>query len=113
MGIGIDIVFIPRFVRVLEYTPAVLDQILHPNEMESNVDITFVAGRFAAKEAILKCGLAWLNILKFNQIDIGRIEGSKSKFLLNGMQYIVDISISHDCEYVVAVASNLQAIRDK
>ena len=67
-GIGVDVVGIARFEQALSRTPAIVNRVFTPREVEqagSGVRRTaFLAGRWAAKEAVAKVlvdtrGLNW------------------------------------------------------
>lgn len=65
VGIGVDVVDLPRFATSLERTPALRDRLFTP--AEAGLPIESLAGRFAAKEAFLKAvgapeGIAWRDI---------------------------------------------------
>lgn len=62
VGIGVDVVDVPRFRRQLERTPGLRDRLFTPAERELNT--RSLAARFAAKEAIAKAlgapaGMNW------------------------------------------------------
>jgi holo-[acyl-carrier protein] synthase len=68
VGIGVDVVDVPRFVASLERTPAMLDRLFTPTERVTDEGRprtqTSLAARFAAKEAVAKAlgapqGMAW------------------------------------------------------
>ncbi|GFZ77662.1 holo-ACP synthase [Nesterenkonia alkaliphila] len=52
VGIGIDVVDVPRFAQQLERTPALRDRLFTPAERE--LRLRSLAARFAAKEAVAK-----------------------------------------------------------
>lgn len=108
MNIGIDIVFLPKLAQALKSTPDLRSKILHLNERANGDSIEFLGGRFAAKEAILKCGLENFSILKFDQIELGSLRKPYSEFLFEGDFFSVNLSISHDLDYAIAIALNLQ-----
>lgn len=63
VGVGVDVVDVARFARVLERTPALAERLLTPAEREVGRPER-LAARFAAKEAVAKAlgappGLAW------------------------------------------------------
>ncbi|GMA40654.1 holo-ACP synthase [Mobilicoccus caccae] len=62
VGIGIDVVDVARFERVLERTPALRERLFTP--VERDLPVQSLAGRFAVKEALAKAlgspgGLEW------------------------------------------------------
>jgi holo-[acyl-carrier protein] synthase len=116
-SIGVDIVDIDRFEKVVErWGDHFLEKILTEKELAycktKSTAIQSMAGRFAAKEAIIKC-LADENLAYFNwhEVEIlnrrdgkpycklwGRLEG-----LLNKKSVL--ISISHTKTSAVAIAA--------
>lgn len=62
VGIGIDVVDLARFERAVERTPGLIDRLFTPAERD--LPLRSLAGRFAAKEALLKAlgatdGVRW------------------------------------------------------
>jgi len=62
VGIGIDVVDVPRFETVLERTPSLRERLF--TEAERGLPVESLAGRFAVKEALAKAlgspgGLVW------------------------------------------------------
>lgn len=62
VGIGVDVVDLARFERALTRTPRLRDRLFAENERE--LSVRSLAGRFAAKEALMKAlgatqGLGW------------------------------------------------------
>jgi holo-[acyl-carrier protein] synthase len=76
--------------------------------------VRFLAGRFAAKEAILKAlGTGWIRGLAWTDMDVGRLPSGKPSVLLSGGCRKVadelgivrlDLSISHTAEHASATA---------
>ena len=104
MSLGCDIVHINRFETLLARTPAMRERIFTVRERE-NTDIAHLAGIFAAKEAVMKAlGLRPGN---WHTIEIIKDKLSKPTIKFHGINVDIkesDISISHDGEYVFAVA---------
>jgi holo-[acyl-carrier protein] synthase len=109
--IGCDLVFLPRFKKVLERTPTIKKRLFLPRE-EKNATLETLAGIFAAKEAIVKALGKFLKLKRFNfqRLEIIRDEkeGPKIKIHLNDKKtrkiLDFDLSISHDGDYALAVA---------
>lgn len=103
MKIGCDIVYIPRFQKVLVRTPAMRSRIFLPQE-EKGASYEKLAGIFAAKEAIIKAsGLKAGDWLK---IEIVKDKNGRPGIKLENLNKKIvsqDISISHDGEYAMAV----------
>lgn len=62
VGVGVDVVDVPRFQRQLERTPALRERLFA--EPERDLPVRSLAARFAAKEAIAKAmgappGMMW------------------------------------------------------
>lgn len=99
MKIGCDIVDNKRLV---DKSGKFIDVVLTEKEKElyKIKGIEFLAGRFAAKEAIMKC---LPNIEEYSFLDIEVLNDEKGKPYTN-IDGIEDISISHEKEYTIAVA---------
>lgn len=105
-GIGIDIVEIKRVRKLIkQYSNRFLDRTFTKNEIQYCQNkpnpAQHYAGRFAAKEALIKAYGKPL-VLKEIEIDKGpriRLAGSANKTLKN---HKIFLSISHDHEYAVA-----------
>ena len=107
--IGIDIISLQRFKHALLETPQIVDIILHANEKKLSTDTRFVAGRFAAKEALLKAGCVINTPLLFSRIELIPQEFRGILVKINEIVFKVGVSISHDEDNVVAVAINSEA----
>lgn len=53
VGVGVDLVDVARFERSLDRTPALRDRLFAPDEAQ-RLSVESLAGRFAAKEALVK-----------------------------------------------------------
>lgn len=65
VGVGVDLVDVARFERSLARTPRLRERLFTPNEQ--NVSVRSLAGRFAAKEALIKAlggsdGVWWRDV---------------------------------------------------
>ena len=104
-NVGIDIVEIERVKKAI--SASFEDQFLSIQEKQMCKDysidrkIKFVAGRFAAKEAIIKC-LVDEEDAKMSDLNIENNE--KGKPYINYKDYSILLSISHENNYAVAVA---------
>jgi holo-[acyl-carrier protein] synthase len=81
VGIGVDIVDIPRFEASLERTPSLRERLFTPAEAALSVES--LAARFAAKEAIAKAlgapaGMAW------HDCEVVRDGAGRPAFALSG-----------------------------
>ncbi|MDY0214095.1 MAG: holo-ACP synthase [Bacilli bacterium] len=101
MAVGIDIVYIPRFVGKEKLAA----RILSPNELEIYKNRPnkeeFLAGRFAAKEAFLKAIVEGIGRIAFTKIDIVYQRDGRPEIHYGGKIY--PVSISHDGDYAVAI----------
>lgn len=114
VGIGVDLVDIPRFERALERTPKLLDRLFSPAERVLKPHS--LAARYAAKEALIKAlggsdGVHWMDI------EVGSEPEGRPVFTLSGTTAstvedrgitALHLSLSHDAglatAYVVAEA---------
>ena len=99
MKIGCDIV---ENRRLIGKSDKFIDMVLTDKEKQlyQKKGIEFLAGRFAAKEAIMKC---LPDIKKYSFTDIEVLNDDNGKPYTN-IEGIEDISISHEKEYTIAVA---------
>lgn len=101
LALGTDIVSVARIQAAME-RDGFVDRILTQPEKRAGMDAQFVAGRWAAKEAIKKC-CPWLNSWHDVVIDSG--EGPPKAIVLGlPANETVMVSISHEREYAVATA---------
>ncbi|MFM6973568.1 MAG: holo-ACP synthase [Agromyces sp.] len=101
LGIGVDVVDVARFERQVSETPALIERLFVPSErVESTASL---AGRFAAKEALIKamggpCG-SWHDVWVERQ-DSGQPLLRFSGAVLDGLQArgltSSHLSLSHD-----------------
>ena len=98
-GIGIDVVAIDRFQESLTRTPSLLNRVFTPNEAKLN--LSSLAARFAAKEALVKAlnakaAFNWQEAEVINEASgkpIFQFTGEMAKRL---MDYNVHLTLSHD-----------------
>ncbi len=115
-SIGIDIAEVARFQRLLDrYGTRLAGRILGPGEREifarRHDRAPFLAGRFAAKEAIIKALGKYLSVRpSYSQLEIlndqtGRPEIRLPDALSRQLAHVrIDISISHERSYAVGLA---------
>ncbi len=114
VGIGIDLVDIPRFERALARTPRLLERLFAPSER--SLRPASLAARYAAKEALIKA-LGGSDGVHWTEIEITPEPGGRPRFRLAGSTAAVvgargitdvHLSLSHDAglaaAYVVAEA---------
>lgn len=122
-GIGIDITDMGRFAShaaALPDGPAL--RYLTPSEMEEALKkgagaTEYLASRFAAKEAVMKCLGSGMDEVSFKDIEIFAAEGGAPAVKLTGRALeklsalgadFVIISLSHGREQAVAVAAAMR-----
>jgi holo-[acyl-carrier protein] synthase len=111
--IGIDVVHVARFERLLSRSPAARRRLFTPQEITyctSQPDAVMrLAGTLAAKEAVIKAlGLGPL-VAWARRIEIVRRHGAPTAFVEELGE--VEVSISHDGGVAAAVAISPFALR--
>lgn len=110
MRTGIDLVEISRIQATL--TPAFLIRVLSAKEIEfyqtiqhETRQLTYIAGRFAAKEALFKALKKGDLTLNFKDITILNDDSGAPFFesFPNSHRYNIELSISHTDHYAVAI----------
>lgn len=107
-GIGVDVVDLARFERAVERTPALRVRLFA--ESERDLPLRSLAGRFAAKEALIKAlgdssGVTW-----HDMVIVSNELGNPSFVLTGGTADIVaargitaiHVSMSHDAGVAIA-----------
>ena len=109
-GIGTDITGIPRIKKLIdELGHRFLNKILSAEEIKlipGKGSEQFAAGRFAAKESIVK---ALGSSFEFSRLTIlndhkGKPYAANPEFLFGDEEFTLHLSISHDKDYATAVA---------
>jgi holo-[acyl-carrier protein] synthase len=125
IGHGTDLVEVERIREILgRHGHRFLQRLYTPGERVMAGDapsVRFLAGRFAAKEAILKAlGTGWIRGLSWTDIDVGRLPSGKPMVVLSGgcrklAQELgiarLEVSITHTSEHAAATAIAI-GIRD-
>ncbi len=96
--IGCDLVFIPRFKKILLRTPAVRRRIFLPQE-EKNASVNTLAGIFAAKEAAVKA--FGVPAGRWQEIEIYHEKNGEPRIRIKGRK--CKVSIAHDGDYAMAL----------
>ncbi len=108
-GIGVDVVDLARFERAVDRTPALRIRLFA--ESERDLPLRSLAGRFAAKEALIKAlgdstGVQW-----HDMVVVNNELGNPSFALIGGTAAIVErrgitgihLTMSHDAGVAVAM----------
>jgi holo-[acyl-carrier-protein] synthase len=116
-GVGVDIVEIRRISEAMSKHANFIDKMFSKNEIEylksRNLRAEFVAGRFAAKEAVSKALGTGFSGFEFKDIEIDRTAAGKPIVVLKGKakliaqkygNYKIHISISHGVDSAIAYA---------
>ena len=115
-GIGTDIIEIDRIEKAIN-REAFLTKMFHNREIDyfkmRNMKPEFIAGRFAAKEAIVKALGTGFRGIKFKDIIVDRnslgkpivvLKGEAEKIASKYGEYTIHISISHGRDNAIAYA---------
>lgn len=116
-GVGVDIVEIRRISEAMNNHVNFIDKMFSKNEIEylksRNLRAQFVAGRFAAKEAVSKALGTGFSGFEFKDIEIDRTAAGKPIVVLKGKakliaqkygDYKIHVSISHGVDSAIAYA---------
>ena len=117
IGVGTDIVEIRRIKNAMDANSRFLEKIFTTTELEyltsRNLRAEYVAGRFAAKEAVAKALGTGFRGFDFKDIEIDRTTLGKPIVILKGKakliakkegKYNIHLSISHGLDSAVAYA---------
>ena len=109
VGIGVDLVDVTRFEEHVAKTPKLLERLFVAAELDAPTKT--IAGRFAAKEALIKAlggsdGVAWHEI-EITKNLAGKPEivtsGQTAKTILEAGISSLQLSISHDAGMAIAM----------
>ena len=109
VGIGVDLVDISRFEDKVAKTPKLLERLF--SAAESEAPVKTLAGRFAAKEALIKAlggsdGISWREV-EISKNDDGKpliqTFGQTGETVRAAGVTKLHLSISHDAGMVVAM----------
>lgn len=88
VGLGVDVVDIPRFRALLERRPALARRLFSPEELEYASSLAnpapTLAGRFGAKEAVMKALGVGLGAVNWTDISVGRDPGGAPHLAVGG-----------------------------
>jgi holo-[acyl-carrier protein] synthase len=108
VGIGVDLVDIPRFERTLERTPRLLERLFSPSERVRAP--RSLAARYAAKEALIKA-LGGSDGVHWTEIEVASEASGRPVFVLRGSTAeavaargitAMHLSMSHDANLATA-----------
>ncbi len=84
-GLGIDLVDVDRFARVLERRPALAGRLFSTNEVtDAQSRPERLAARFAVKEAVMKVLDVGLGAVAFQDIVVQRLESGAPVLVVSG-----------------------------
>lgn len=117
LGIGVDIIEIDRIEEAVEGNSNFIEKLFSKNEIEyletRNLRPEYIAGRFAAKEAVSKALGTGFRGFNLRDVEIDRNSLGKPVVTLRGKakqlaekngNYKMHISISHDRNSAIAYA---------
>ena len=88
VGLGIDLVDVPRFATVLARRPTIRERLFTPGELsyaDSLADpVPSLAARFAAKEAVMKALGVGLGAFAFDEVEVKRQASGEPQLALWG-----------------------------
>jgi holo-[acyl-carrier protein] synthase len=115
-GLGVDVVSVPRFRRLMErWGERALGRLFAPEEGAAGLSYTRLAARFAAKEAVMKALGAGVTSVGWHDIQILSLPSGRPRVQLQGRARElaerlgitrIEISLSHERELAVAVAAS-------
>lgn len=117
LGIGIDLVEVDRIRRLVNKYPKFIDRLFTKEEIDycnsKKNRLVHFAGKFAAKEAVIKSMGVGNKSLKLRGIQVSVNKNSIPKINLQGIAFSfakdknieeILISITHTKEYAIAIA---------
>jgi len=118
VGIGVDVVDLARFERALDRTPRLRERLFTAEERV--LPLRSLAGRWAAKEAVLKAlGTGWRRGISWRDVEVRNGPGGRPQaFLKGGTQEVAEklgircvlVSISHCRSHATAYAVALDEV---
>lgn len=104
MGIGVDIVDMRRINNFDRFAEGILSQKEMAIYAQKKDKLSFLAGRFAAKEAFMKALGQGLDQIPLRRIEVLYRGANQAPYILfANVEY--DVSISHDGDYAIAIVS--------
>ena len=107
-GIGTDVVDLARFERAVGRTPALRERLFAPSERD--LPLRSLAGRFAAKEALIKAlgdatGVVWhdMEVVSDEHGNPGfAVHGAVARIIAERGITALHLSMSHDAGIAIA-----------
>lgn len=88
LGLGVDVVDVPRFRALLERRPAIADRLFSAEELAYASTLAHpaptLAGRFAAKEAVMKALQVGIGAVDWTDIAVRRRSGGSPELVVAG-----------------------------
>lgn len=108
VGIGVDVVDLARFERALDRTPRLRERLFAENERE--LPLRSLAGRFAAKEALLKAlgatdGISWhdMRVIADDEGNPDLVVSGRAAEIVSARGIgSLHVSMSHDAGVAIA-----------
>lgn len=87
-GIGLDVVDLDRFRRLLSRRPAIAERVFTESERADAAraadPVPHLAARFAAKEAVMKALAVGIGAFGFGEVEVRRAKGGAPSVALSG-----------------------------
>jgi holo-[acyl-carrier protein] synthase len=109
LGVGVDLVNITRFEEHVAKQPKLLERLFVSSELDASMKT--IAGRFAAKEALIKA-LGGSDGVSWHEVQVSKNESGKPEISTSGQTAEtlrkagiskLHLSISHDAGMAVAL----------
>lgn len=88
LGLGVDVVDIPRFRAVLERRPTMAERLFSAEELAYAATLAnpapTLAGRFGAKEAVMKALGVGIGALDWTDVSVARRAGGAPELVVRG-----------------------------
>ena len=103
MKVGCDLVCVSQFIASIERSELLLEKLFTTYELAQAQAPESLAGIFAAKEAFLKA--SGLKFKSWHEMEIYKLASGKPAIRFSGDISFdsIDVSISHDGDYAMAV----------
>lgn len=118
LGLGVDMVEVDRFRRIMRESPALVERVLTAEERvyarRFSDPAPSVAARFAAKEAVMKALGVGLGAFEFHDVEVVKADSGAPALVLSGAALELSdnkgitrwmISLSHTDTAAIAVVT--------